>query len=295
MNILKTIIAKSKLTNTDYYNLDHNGFIVIEKSDYMLKNLEKLKKKSADLIKQEKDKGGWEGKEEYFKKGKKFESGADRLGGLVSKGKEFLGLIKIPEILDAAQYVTKNEIKICGLNLRNPKKKLGNQSIHIDGFARNNKNDKYAGIVAFIFLDDTKIENGAMRIIPKSHKKLGWPDDHIDIHKKLKNEKRLILKAGSIVVANLNIWHAGATNYTGELRRVIMLNIKERSYDQLLNYKRYLSDGFIKKLSDQEKYLLAVRSNDPTRVLYSGGSANQKRREYFKLKQKKFSSVAKNQ
>ena len=115
MNILKTIIAKSKLTKKDYYNLDHNGFIVIEKSDYMLKNLEKLKKKSADLIKQEKDKGGWEGKEEYFKKGKKFESGADRLGGLVSKGKEFLGLIKIPEILDAAQYVTKNEIKICGL------------------------------------------------------------------------------------------------------------------------------------------------------------------------------------
>tara|TARA_B100001093_G_scaffold463979_1_gene480467 strand:+ start:1678 stop:2463 length:786 start_codon:yes stop_codon:yes gene_type:complete len=261
----------------------------------MLKNLVKLKKKSADLIKQEKDKGGWEGKEEYFKKGKKFESGADRLGGLVSKGKEFLGLIKIPEILDAAQHVTKSEIKICGLNLRNPTKNLGNQSIHIDGFARNNPSDKYAGIVAFIFLDDTKIENGAMRIIPKSHKKLGWPDDHIDIHKKLKNEKRLILKAGSIVVANLNIWHAGSTNYTGELRRVIMLNIKERSYDQLLNYKRYLSSEFKKKLSDEEKYLLAVRSDDPNQILFSGGSANQKRREYFKLKQKKFLSVAKNQ
>lgn len=295
MNILKSIITKSKLTTDDYHNLDHNGFIIIEKSNYMLKNLVKLKKKSADLIKQEKDKGGWEGKEEYFKKGKKFESGADRLGGLVSKGKEFLGLIKIPEILDAAQHVTKSEIKICGLNLRNPTKNLGNQSIHIDGFARNNPNDEYAGIVAFIFLDDTKIENGAMRIIPKSHKKLGWPDDHIDIHKKLKNEKRLILKAGSIVVANLNIWHAGATNYTGELRRVIMLNIKERSYDQLLNYKKYLSSEFKKKLSDEEKYLLAVRSDDPNQILYSGGSANQKRREYFKLKQKKFLSVAKNQ
>ena len=133
-----------------------------------------------------------------------------------------------------------------------------------------------------------------MRIIPKSHKKLGWPDDHIDINKKFKNEKRLILKAGSIVVANLNVWHAGATNYTGELRRVIMLNIKERSYDQLLNYKKYLSDRFIKKLSYQEKYLLAVRVNDPTQALNSGGSANQKRREYFNLKQKKFLSVAKN-
>ena len=295
MNIINSIITKSRLTADDYHNLDHNGFIIIEKSNYMLKNLLKLKKKSADLIKQEKDKGGWEGKEEYFKKGKKFESGADRLGGLISKGKEFLGLIKIPEILDAAQHVTKSEIKICGLNLRNPTKNLGNQSIHIDGFARYKPGDKYAGIVAFIFLDDTKIENGAMRIIPKSHKKLGWPDDHIDIHKKLKNEKRLILKAGSIVVANLNIWHAGATNYTGELRRVIMLNIKERSYDQLLNYKRYLSSEFKRKLSDEEKYLLAVRSDDPNQILYSGGSANQKRREYFKLKQKKFLSVAKNQ
>ena len=73
-----------------------------------------------------------------------------------------------------------------------------------------------------------------------------------------------------------------------------MLNIKERSYDQLLNYKKYLSDRFIKKLSYQEKYLLAVRVNDPTQALNSGGSANQKRREYFNLKQKKFLSVAKN-
>ena len=62
MNILKSIIAKSKLTIKDYENLDNNGFIVIEKSNYKIKNLEKLKKKTAELIKREKDKGGWEGK-----------------------------------------------------------------------------------------------------------------------------------------------------------------------------------------------------------------------------------------
>ena len=57
--------------------------------------------------------------------------------------------------------MTKKEIKVCGLNLRNPSKKQGKQSIHIDGFARSKKRG-YAGIVAFIYLDDTKIKNGAM-------------------------------------------------------------------------------------------------------------------------------------
>ena len=292
--ILESLIAKSRLNPKDLKNLDKNGFIIIEQSNYMKKNLSKLRKKSKLLIKLEKDKGGWEGKEKYFKKGKKFESGADRLGSLVSKGSEFLGLIRIPEILDAAHHVTNDEIKICGLNLRNPTKNLGKQSVHIDGFPRNKRKDKYAGIVAFIYLDDTKLENGAMRIVPGSHKKLGWPDDHIDIHKKLKNEQRLILKAGSIVIANLNIWHAGATNYSGDLRRVIMLNIKNRNYDQLLNYKKYLTKEFKKKLSIRDKYLLAVRKEDPDQFLDSGGSANQKRREYFESKQKKFFSVAKN-
>ena len=94
-----------------------------------------------------------------------------------------------------------------------------------------------------------------MRIVPGTHKKLGWPDDHININKKLKNEEKLIVKAGSIVIANLNIWHAGSTNYSGEFRRVIMMNIKSRDYDQLLNYKKYLSKSFKKNLKPIEKYL----------------------------------------
>ena len=48
---------------------------------------------------------------------KKFESGAQRLGGLIKKDKSFLGLITIPEILMSAFHVIKDEIKICGLNL----------------------------------------------------------------------------------------------------------------------------------------------------------------------------------
>ena len=145
----------------------------------------------------------------------------------------------MPEILNSAYHVIKDEIKVCGLNLRNPIKDMGEQSIHIDGFPRSSESEDYAGVVAFIYLDDCKLSNGAMRLIPKSHKILGWPDDHVDIKQKHSNETRVIVKAGTIVVANLNIWHAGAKNISGDSRRVIMMNIKNRKYDQLLNYKNF--------------------------------------------------------
>ena len=40
-----------------------------------------------------------------------------------------------------------------------------------------------------VFFDDTSKENGATRLIPGSHKKLGWPNKYININKK--NKKRI--------------------------------------------------------------------------------------------------------
>ena len=294
--IIKSIISHSNFYDKNWKkNLDEDGYVVVKNSEYMKKNLKTLRKISSELIKKEGDKGGWEGKEKYFKKGKKFESGAQRLGGLIKKDKSFLGLITIPEILMSAYHVIKDEIKVCGLNLRNPVAGSGEQSVHFDGFPRNSKKDRFAGVVAFIYLDDTNIKNGAMRLVPKTHKHLGWPDDHININKKHPKEIRIKVKAGTIVIANLNLWHAGAKNLNGKSRRVIMMNIKNRKYDQLLNYKKFLGTKFIKKLGDNEKYLLAVRKLDKNQKIDSGGSANQLRREYFKNKSRKFTSVANNQ
>ena len=41
----------------------------------------------------------------------------------------------------SAFHVIKDEIKICGLNLRNPIAGAGQQSIHFDGFPRNDKSE----------------------------------------------------------------------------------------------------------------------------------------------------------
>ena len=64
---------------------------------FLKKNVDTLSKISEKLISEEGDKGGWEGKEKYFKPGKKFEEGADRLGGLINKHNLFLKVIYLFE------------------------------------------------------------------------------------------------------------------------------------------------------------------------------------------------------
>lgn len=242
--------------------LDKNGYLILRNIKVIKKNLKQLQREANKLIDLEGDKGGWEGKEKYYKKGKHFEKGTDRLGNLIEKHKIFRKLITIPEILEAAKEVTKSEIKICGLNLRNPKKGFGYQKIHTDWKPRKRKKESFAGIVCMIYLDNSKKRNGATRIIPKTHKIIGWPDNHINIDKKHKKEIRPEIKAGGVIIANLNLWHAGANNKSGEPRKMIMVNIKNRKFPQLLNYKIFLSNKCKKSLTDFEKYILAVRKVD---------------------------------
>ena len=39
-----------------------------------------------------------------------------------------------------------------------------------------------------IYLDDSNKKNGATRIVPKSHYKIGWLDQFIDIKKNIKKK-----------------------------------------------------------------------------------------------------------
>ena len=86
---------------------------------------------------------------------------------MIDKNKLFKELIKIPEILVAANTVIQSKFKVCGLNLRNPKKGKGSKLFIQTGSQEIEKSEKFAGIVCMIYLDDSYKKNGATRIIPK--------------------------------------------------------------------------------------------------------------------------------
>lgn len=257
LNLNSKIIKKKELNF-----LKKNGYLIIKKNKYLLDNLKLFRAEIDKFLKKEGRKGGWEGKKKFYRKGKLFEPGAQRLGNLIEKNIIFSNLIMIPEILMCAKNVIKDEIKVCGLNFREPKKGSGYQRIHMDWKPRKKISDKFAGIVAMIFFDDANSQNGATRLIPKTHLKKDWPEKYIDINVKNKNEICPKIKAADILIINLNLWHAGSKNLSGKRRRMIMLNIKRRKLPQLLNYQKFLSSSTKSKLDNSQKYLLAIRNND---------------------------------
>ena len=280
----KINLDENVLTKTQKDFLNEEGYLIIPPTNFIKKNLNYLNQISKKLIDSEGINGGWEGKEQNknYGKGIPFEPGTNRLGNLIEKHSFFRELLLLPEVITAAKEVIKSDIKLSGFTLRNPLKDNGHQAYHIDGLPRKNEHDPFHGVLCAIFLDDSTTENGSTRIIPKSHKKLGYPDEYIDPNHSQKNEIRANLKAGSMLILNINTWHAGSKNLDGKPRKSIFIQIKRRDEAQLLNYKKYLKKSTLKELSSPLKYLLAVRDIDPTQEEMSIGPGAEYRKKFGK-------------
>lgn len=267
------IILKKKLFSTWKLNtkqknfLDKEGYCLIEPSDNLSNWIgvdENYIRNIIDkLLKYEGLSAGAEGKEKFtIKKKKKLEEGADRLGNLLNKHIIFSKIATIPILLHAAYHILSDDIKLSSILFREPKKNFGEQEIHIDWHPRRKNSDKFKSVVCFYFLEDSKKENGATIIIPKTHKKLGYPCEHINPFKKNSYEKIVEAKAGSLLILNANTWHKGGENKVGKKRGMIAIEYRQRQLKQLLNLKKYVCDDMQKKFLDYEKYLFGLREND---------------------------------
>ena len=61
-------------------------------------------------------------------------------------------------------------------------------------------------------------------------------DDHIDPTVLHKDEISADCQAGSILVINLNTWHAGAKNLNGNSRKAIFIQIKRRDKPTIVEF-----------------------------------------------------------
>ena len=198
-------------------------------------------------------KAGSEGKEEFtIKKSKTIEPAANRIGNLLDKNEIIKNIATLPEIVLGAFEVIKDEIKLSSILFREPKKNSGEQDLHIDWIPRINLEEKYKSVVAFLYLNDSNKNNGATKIVPKSHLKLSYPDKYIN--PKMPYEKEIIIeaKAGSILILNSLIWHRGGANLTGDKRGIIVTEYRQRALKQLLNLKKYVSRS-VKKICRKQK------------------------------------------
>ena len=257
--------------------IEEDGIVILPPNAAVIRELPALRAAVDRLLEEEGARAGWEGKEQHFAPGKPFEDGANRLGNLVNKIPFAADLIALPELLEAAYRVLRSEMKVGSVLMREPHKGHGHQSLHIDWLPRDHSDEPFGGVVCMLLLDDASVANGAMRYIPGTHVRLGWPDDQIDVAAPHPDERRAEAPAGSIIVMNLNLWHAGALNATGDRRRSIFVNIRRRDLPQLLNQKRYLSAETVNRLTPLQQYLLAVRAEDAEQPQKSVGPGDRYR------------------
>src|SRR5689334_10877689 len=107
------------------------------------------------------------------------ESGARRLANLVDKGAIFAQLVAMPKVLECVEHVIGPGYKLSSLNARstNPNN-AESQPWHVDTGAIADERG-YWVCNSLWMLDDFTTENGATRMIPRSHtwRRLPVPDD----------------------------------------------------------------------------------------------------------------------
>ncbi|HWC16468.1 MAG TPA: phytanoyl-CoA dioxygenase family protein [Terriglobales bacterium] len=203
------------------------------------------------------------------------EENARRLANLVDKGDVFREAIVRKEILELVASVLGENFKLGSLNVRsaNPESESA-QPLHVDMGLLPDGNG-YSTCNCVWMLDDFTIENGALRVIPGSHRWKQKPQDVLsDVYAQHPQELLVTGRAGTVVVMNAHAWHGGTANRTKRERRALHSFYVRQDIPQQQYQKKLLRPETQATLSPQLRRLLALDdpANDALSVAGSGQS-----------------------
>ena len=253
------------LGEAEKQQIDDKGYVVLESlmdRDF----LEALRKRVEELFAEEGIRAGAEFKQE---------PNARRLANLVNKGEVFEQAIAMPQVLECMEHVLGREFKLSSLNVRaaDPFSDCG-QPLHADSGAVADERGYWVCNSVWM-LDDFTPENGAIRMVPGSHRWRRLPQDVLaDSLAPHPDEVMLTGKAGTVVVMNAHMWHGATANRTGRQRRAMHAFYTRRDKPQQQYQKKLLSKEVQARLSPDLRRLLALDDavNDDLSSRFSGAS-----------------------
>jgi hypothetical protein len=240
------------LSANEMRRLDEEGYLLLE--HFMDAGLRtRLHTRIEELFREEGESAGSE-----FK----LEPGCRRLANLVNKGDVFREVILLPRLLEYVRHVLGPNIKLSSLHARsvNPHGIRG-QPLHADMSAVADERGPWICNTLWM-LDDFTADNGALRIVPGSHRFRRLPADSLSDPLADHPDQVLITgPAGSVVVLNAHAWHAGTANRTAHTRTALHAFYCRRDKPQQQYQKRLLSPLLQESLSPALRELLAL--DDP--------------------------------
>ena len=140
------------------------------------------------------------------------EAGCLRSSNLVRRDAAFREALQQPEVIALAEAVLGADCILHSFESRSALPGGGQQSLHRDmPFVENTP----LSINVVWMLDDFTEENGATRVVPRSHTRREGPEPG----RVYPDEVLAIAPAGTLVAFNTMTWHGGGPNRTAALRR----------------------------------------------------------------------------
>ncbi len=187
---------------------------------------------------------------------------ARRLANLVNKGEVFHEVIRHPDVLACVEAAFAAPFKLSSLNARsaNPNSATG-QPLHVDmGFLADAQGPK--GVNAVWMLDDFTPRNGALRVVPESHRRNARPQEVLPDPLAPRPDEIVVTgNAGDILILQAHLWHAGLANRTDRPRLSLNGFYCRCDQPQQLWQKKWLSAEVQAGLDSGLRKLLAL--DDP--------------------------------
>jgi ectoine hydroxylase-related dioxygenase (phytanoyl-CoA dioxygenase family) len=240
------------MTPAERVQLEERGYVALDRfvSDDFL---EALRERVEQLWFQEGCRAGSEFKQEEQTR---------RLANLVGKGDVFERMIHMPDLLEYVEHVLGSRFKLSSLNARsaNPLSDAV-QPLHADMAAVEDEHGYWVCNTVWM-LDDFTTENGAIRMVPGSHRWRRLPQEVLEDPKAPHPDEVLLTgKAGTVVVMNAHMWHGGTANRTAAPRRALHAFYCRWDKPQQQYQKSLVSPEVQARLSPELRRLLAL--DDP--------------------------------
>jgi ectoine hydroxylase-related dioxygenase (phytanoyl-CoA dioxygenase family) len=192
------------------------------------------------------------------------EPGARRLANLVDKGAIFAEVVSMPKILECIEHVIGPSYKLSSLNARstNPNSEES-QPWHADSAAIADERG-YWVCNSIWMLDDFTTENGATRMIPRSHTWHRLPEPGNTISRP--DEELVTGTAGTVVIMNTHMWHGGTANRTGRCRRALHGFYTRGDKPQQQYQKALLRPETVAALTPLQRRVLAIDDAENDRL-----------------------------
>jgi ectoine hydroxylase-related dioxygenase (phytanoyl-CoA dioxygenase family) len=233
-------IQQKMLTKQEIEFLDTEGYLCLGQ---LLTDAEVnvVNKRIEEILAEEGENAGAELMASKYIKHPK-EEGADRLADLVNKGQVFDIFYTHPRVLAGIEAVLGNQYKLSSLNYRAAKPSKGLQKLHID-WKNAVPDGSYKVCNSIWLLDDFTANNGATRIVPRTHKLSVLPEDAMaDPNQKHPDEILIQAPAGSVYIFNSHVWHGGTTNQTSKDRRSIHSYFCTKDQPQQIDQQQYITE-----------------------------------------------------